>query len=95
MKYWVQFPAAPLIFAIVLGKVEAFRHVAMARYRIVQRPSQVFPGTHAYYIEERFIFWWNTISPRWLSLERAEQALGDIKNSEEINCRPKVIKEYD
>ena len=67
----------------------------MARYRIVQRPSRKSPGSQVYDIEERFIFWWDTLSPSWLSLERAEQALDDIKKSKLMDCRPKVIKEYD
>jgi hypothetical protein len=67
----------------------------MARYRIVQRPSRVFLGTHVYDIEERFIFWWDPLSPSWLSLESAEQALDDIRKSKSIDCRPKVVKEYD
>lgn len=67
----------------------------MARYRIVQRPSQLCPGAHVYDIEERFIFWWDTISLSWLSLESAEQALDDIKKSKPMDCRPKVVKEYD
>lgn len=95
MEYWVRFPAAPLIFAIVLGKLEAILHVAMARYRIVQRPSRVFLGTHVYDVEERFFFWWDPLSPSWLSLESAEQALDNIKKSKSIDRRPKVIKECD
>jgi hypothetical protein len=67
----------------------------MARYRIVQRPSRLCTGTHVYDIEERFVFWWNPLSPSWLSLESAEQALNDIRNSKAIDCRPKVVKEYD
>jgi hypothetical protein len=67
----------------------------MARYRIVQRPGRLCTGTHVYDIEERFIFWWDTLSPSWLSLERAEQALDDIRKSKPMDCRPKVIKEYD
>jgi hypothetical protein len=51
----------------------------MARYRIVQRPSRLCTGTHVYDIEERFVFWWNPLSPSWLSLESAEQALNDIR----------------
>jgi hypothetical protein len=68
----------------------------MAHYRIVQRLSRIQPpGTLVYDIEERFIFWWDTISVSWLSLETAEQALNDIKKSKTMDCRPKVIKEYD
>jgi hypothetical protein len=83
-----------LTFTIALGKVETTCRTVMARYRIVQRPSRAFLGSHAYDIEERFIFWWDPISPSWLSLETAEQALDDIKKSKAMDCRPKVIKEY-
>ena len=67
----------------------------MARFRIIQRPSRVFLGAYVYDIEERFIFWWDTVSPSWLSLESAEQALDNIKKSKAMDCGSKVIKEYD
>jgi hypothetical protein len=42
-----------LIFAIVLGKVEAILHVAMARYRIIRRPDQESPYANNFEVEER------------------------------------------
>jgi hypothetical protein len=41
-----------LIFAIVLGKVEAILHVAMARYRIIRRPDQESPYANNFEVEE-------------------------------------------
>jgi hypothetical protein len=52
MEYWVRFPAAPLIFTIVLGKLETFWRIAMARYRITQKPSSSFLERIEYDVEE-------------------------------------------
>ena len=67
----------------------------MARYRIVKRPSRMYADTYVYDIEERLLFWWQSVSISWMSLESAEQGLDEIRKAALMDARPKVIKEYD
>jgi len=66
----------------------------MARYRIVRRPSSHI-SDYVYDIQQRWLFWWTTISSSWLSLEVAESHLCILRKADELDKRPKVIKEYD
>ena len=67
----------------------------MARYRIVQRPSKMYADRYVYDIEERWIFWWQSVSVSWMSLESTEQGLDEIRKAALMDAKPKVIKEYD
>jgi hypothetical protein len=92
MEFWVRFPAAPLIFAIVLGKLEAFCLFAMARFRIKRRPSYCTPGRAVFDVEERCLFWWE-YRGMYLSLEGAEQEVEELKTMQSV--KTKIMKEYD
>jgi hypothetical protein len=68
----------------------------MARYRIVRRPSSLYVDAHVYDIEERWLFWWQPVSPSWLSFEQAEQGLEQRRLVDSSkDTRPRVMKEYD
>ena len=67
----------------------------MARYRIIQRPSRMYADRYVYDIEERWLFWWQSASVNWMSLESAEKGLEEIKKAALMDAGPKVIKEYD
>lgn len=67
----------------------------MARFRIVRRPSVMVLNCWVYDIQRRYFFWWKTVSSSWLSLESAEAGLIGLKETEKMDLRPKVIKEYD
>jgi hypothetical protein len=69
--------------------------LTMARYRIIRRPSRVHADTYVYDIEERWLFWWQSVSVSWLSFEAAEQGLEEIRQAALMDAKPKVIKEYD
>jgi hypothetical protein len=81
-----------LIFAIVLGKLEAFCLFAMARFRIKRRPSYCTPGRAVFDVEERCLFWWE-YRGMYLSLEGAEQEVEELKTMQPV--KTKIMKEYD
>jgi hypothetical protein len=66
----------------------------MARYRIVQRPSRMSPGSQVYDIQKRVFLSWLDVSNSWLSFETAEQALKEIMTMKPIDWSIKVIQEY-
>ena len=92
-----------MIFAIVLGKVEAILHVAMARYRIIRRPDQESPYANNFEVEERAPYmspsgeciatYWQLIAGPFPVLDYAEIY---IEKAMEIERDQRfVVKEYD
>jgi hypothetical protein len=66
----------------------------MARYRIVQRPSQMSPGSQVYDIQKREFLFWIDVSNSWLSFEAAEEALKEIMTMKPVDWSTKVVKDY-
>jgi len=64
----------------------------MARFRIKQRPSFVFPGKAVFETEERHLFWWDHRGIH-LSLEEAEQRIAELRSTTPVQT--KIVKEYD
>ena len=66
----------------------------MARFRILQRPSTIYPGRPRFDVQEKIWWSWELIDIRW-TIEEAEQCLLETIDSRNNRVETKVIKEYD
>lgn len=68
----------------------------MARYRIVQRASHLYPSEARYDLQEKIFLFWETIDFGYLSVEGAREAISKIRAAgKQPRVKRKIIQEYD
>jgi hypothetical protein len=103
MEFWVRFPAAPLTFTIVIGKLETTCCITMAQFRIVRRPDQKSPLDSVFDVEEFAPYMslngecigmcWSFVAGPFQILDYAELYAERAVGIAKADCF--VVKEYD
>lgn len=68
----------------------------MAKYRIIERESTIYPGEIVYDIEKRVLLWWDIVAEGFLRQEYAEKMVQDLLTKQQASVHSRVIvKTYD
>ena len=63
----------------------------MTRYRIIRRPSYVYPTQAIYEVQMRVFWWWEEAGTCFLSLEAAKKQILELQEAEANPIKRKIV----